>query len=323
MAAAAHEVKETSHDGYDALVLVSAATGLRATLVPGAGMVCASLLQEDRELLHVGEGLAAYVERGKSFGVPLLHPWANRLERLSYEAAGVHVLLDPARMPVKLDARGRSIHGLLHASTAWKVTRAGADAGGAIVAASLDAGAQDGVMAGFPFPHSLELVVTVRHEVISWDLTLTATGRRSVPVSFGWHPYLRLPGVPRQDWRVELPVARQAMLDAGGIPTGQTRPPAFRAGLLGTREFDDLFPLLDDPAEFVLSGGDGALRVRFDDGWRCAQVFTPPGAEFICFEPMTAPTDALRRDGRALRLVSAGEALTTRWSLLVEGRPGA
>ncbi len=113
------------------------------------------------------------------------------------------------------------------------------------------------------------------------------------------------------------------MLDSRGLPTGQTRPAPMRSGPLGDRAFDDLFPVLDDPAEFVVSGGGGALRVRLDEGWRCAQVYTPAGADFICFEPMTAPTDALRRGGSALRLVGPGEDFTTRWSLLVEGRPGA
>jgi galactose mutarotase-like enzyme len=91
---------------------------------------------------------------------------------------------------------------------------------------------------------------------------------------------------------------------------------------LGDRAFDDLFPLLDEPAEFVVSGGGGALRLRLEEGYRVAQVFSPAGAPFICFEPMTAATDALRRGGAGLRLVSPGESHTARWSLLVEGSPG-
>ena len=82
-------------------------------------------------------------------------------------------------------------------------------------------------------------------------------------------------------------------------------------------------PLLSEPPEFVLAGGGGALRLRLEEGYHCAQVYSPRGADFICFEPMTAATDALRRGGAGLRLVAPGEALTARWSLLVEGRPGA
>ncbi len=319
----AHAVDDATIDGFEALTLASEDSGLRAVFVPGAGMVCASLEHDGRELLHRGDGVGAYAERAATFGVPLLHPWANRIERLSYEAAGVHVLLDPGRMPVHVDAGGLAIHGLLHASDAWQVSRREADAGGALIAARLDSTSTVGLDAGFPFPHALDLVVTLRHDLLSWSLTLTATGDRAVPVAFGWHPYLRLPGIPRESWELELPVVTQAMLDGRGIPTGQTRPAGFRSGPLGDQAFDDLYPLLDDPAEFVLAGGDGALRLRLEEGYRCAQVYTPAGADFICFEPMTAPTDALRRGGSGLRLVSPGQAFTARWSLLVEGRPGA
>ena len=41
------------------------------------------------------------------------------------------------------------------------------------------------------------------------------------------------------------------------------------------------------------------VTVTFDEGFGYAQVFAPEGQDFICFEPMTAPTNALE-DGRAL-----------------------
>jgi aldose 1-epimerase len=41
-------------------------------------------------------------------------------------------------------------------------------------------------------------------------------------------------------------------------------------------------------------------------GFPAAQVFSPPRAQFVCFEPMTAPTNTLR-SGRGLRRVAPGE----------------
>ncbi len=318
-----HVVREELLEGHAALVLGNPERRLELTLVPGAGMVGAALRQDGRDLLHRGEGLAAWTARGATFGVPLLHPWANRLERLSYEACGHHVLLDPEHMPVTFDAGGLPIHGLLHASPRWEVVATHADAGGAHVAARYDAVADARAFAGFPFPHVLDLEIGLSGDLLTWGLTLTATGDVAVPVSFGWHPYLRLPGVPRQEWDIHLPVVRQGFLDGRSIPTGQTRPAPFRAGRLAERGFDDLFPLLDEPAEFVAAAGGGALRLRLDEGYRCAQVYSPAGADFICFEPMTAPIDALRRGGAALPVVAPGDAYRARWSLLVDGRPGA
>jgi aldose 1-epimerase len=318
----AHELRETVREGLDALELHGVERQIVLTLVPGAGMVGASLTHEGRELLHQGGGLTDWVDEGRTFGIPLLHPWANRLERLSYEAAGRHVLLDPERMPVTFDGGGLPIHGLLHASPRWTLAHSHADRGGVSVGARYDAAEDPELLAGFPFPHTLDLSVSLRGDQLTWSTTLTATGDVPVPVSFGWHPYLTLPGVPRADWELTLPLVREALLDTRSLPTGQTRPAPFTRGALGERAFDDLFPLLADPPEFVLAGGGGALRLRFEEGYRCAQVFSPPGADFICFEPMTAPTDALRRGGEGLRLVAPGDELTARWSLLVEGRPG-
>jgi aldose 1-epimerase len=54
-------------------------TPLEATFVPGAGMICSSLRHRGDELLAQNAGVAAYARRGKTMGIPLLYPWANRL----------------------------------------------------------------------------------------------------------------------------------------------------------------------------------------------------------------------------------------------------
>ena len=61
---------------------------LAATFVPSAGMIGASLQHRGEELLVQRGGLDAWRGRGKSFGLPLLHPWANRLRDWRYAAGG-------------------------------------------------------------------------------------------------------------------------------------------------------------------------------------------------------------------------------------------
>ena len=41
-----------------------------------------------------------------------------------------------------------------------------------------------------------------------------------MPVAFGFHPYLRLPGAVRAAWELRLPPRRHLVLDLRGIPTG-------------------------------------------------------------------------------------------------------
>jgi galactose mutarotase-like enzyme len=45
-------------------------------------------------------------------------------------------------------------------------------------------------------------------------------------------------------------------------------------------------------------------------------VFAPEGQDFICFEPMTAPTNALE-DGGGLTLVAPGDEYRTAFSIAV------
>jgi len=115
-----------------------------------------------------------------------------------------------------LDDVGLPIHGAAPALMRWQVARQSR--------ASLTARlrwASDELLGPFPFPH----------------------GEKSVPVSFGYHPYAHTRGGAK----------RVATVTVGSL-----------------------------------------------EGHSYAQVYAPAGGDFICFEPMTAPTDALvSGDGRA------------------------
>jgi galactose mutarotase-like enzyme len=278
---------------------------LEATFVPDAGMVGSSLRHRGEELLGQRGGLDAYRERGSSFGIPLLAPWANRLGGLRYG----EVELDAERSPLKLDGNGLPIHGLLTASPRWEVTEANDDR----LAATLAFDAPE-LLAAFPFPHELRLDVTLAADRLTVATAVRPTGVMPVPLAFGWHPYLRPAGAPRADWLVELPVVEHALLDGRGIPTGGTEPAGDLSGALGEREFDDLYPVIEERAVFAVEGGGRRLEVAFEEGYPVAQVYAPAGEDFICFEPMTAPTNALV-SGDGLRRINPGAEFSARFSI--------
>jgi aldose 1-epimerase len=43
--------------------------------------------------------------------------------------------------------------------------------------------------------------------------------------------------------------------------------------------------------------GDRTVAVEFTEGFRVAQLFAPPGEDYVWIEPMTAPANALVRGG--------------------------
>jgi galactose mutarotase-like enzyme len=288
---------------------------LQATFAPEAGMLCCSLLHRGEELLHLGEGLAHYARTGATIGIPLLYPWANRLSTWRYSFAGHEVSLDRDSPLTDTDPNGLPIHGLLGGSPHWSVRHAGGDGDSAKLVAELDFGAHQDLLTAFPFPHVLRLEARLRESELALRTTVTAAGKLHVPVSFGYHPYFRLPGVPREQWEIELPVEERLVLNEWMIPTGRTETVRSEREPLGARSFDDGFArLLGKP--FVASGGGRRIAVRFDENYPFAQVYTPPGADFICFEPMTAPTNALV-SGAALPAVRPSESFSATFAVSV------
>jgi aldose 1-epimerase len=313
----AYRLDERRTDGFTAVVLHDDAADLHAAFVPEAGMIGCSLLHRGDELLGQGRGLLAYVTGGHTMGIPFLHPWANRLSSFAYDVDGHHVRLDPDSPLVHLDDQGLPIHGLLGASEWWKVRERDAAEEGARLVAELDFGAHADLFAAFPFAHRVRIEVTLRESTLTIRTSVSPTGSEPVPIAFGYHPYLTLPGLPRAEWRVRLPVLRRMVLDDRMIPTGEGEPVAPYAGPVGDRTWDDAFDRLEEPARFELRGGGRAVTVDFVDGYSFAQVFSPPGGPFICFEPMTAPANALHLPPGMLEEVTPGAERSATFTIAV------
>jgi galactose mutarotase-like enzyme len=265
---------------------------LEATVLPDVGMLGWSLRHEGEELLGHPVPLERYAETGGTTGIPLLHPWANRLRSPEYGIAGRRVRLDMDAPNVLKDSNGLAMHGLVAASPHWELV----EAGPSLISARLDYSAWPELERGFPFPHVLELTAMLSDDRLEVATALVPTGEQPVPVAFGFHPYLRLPGIERERWWVELPVTSRMELDELMLPTGRSQPVRIPPGPLGDRVFDDAFDGLASPPEFVLSGAGRQLHVLFLEGYRFAQVYAPPGSDFICFEPMTAPDNPFESD---------------------------
>jgi aldose 1-epimerase len=285
-----------------------------AEFVPAANMVCGSLRVGGAQLLDLGHGLQAYAQDGKTMGIPLLYPWANRLGRGGYEAAGKRVTLPAPDGRYPVDPGGLPIHGGLPGDLVWTASQPGPDRLRARL--SWDGPA---LLELFPFEHELEFEAVVSNGALSIATTVLATGPDPVPVSFGFHPYLRLPAGQRETWHVELGAAQRLELDDRMIPTGKRRPLAPRSFELADSSWDDGLAELDDPPVFTAAAGGRRLSLTFDEGFDWAQVYAPPGHDFICFEPMTAPTDALNR-GEGLTVLTPGQRHRTRFTVMLSTR---
>ncbi len=249
---------------------------MEATVAADAAMLVTSLRHNGEELLAERTDVDTFVRTGKTTGLPLLYPWANRLSAAHFEVAGRMVDASESRR----DPLGSPMHGLLAARRGWSVEQ---PAQGDRVAATLEWN-----VPAFPFPHT----VRIEHRLTAGGLeTTTEVSGGETPVAFGWHPFLQLPGEPREDWRVELGATTRLELDDRMLPTGRREPIDRSVGRLGDRAFDHALADIDGP--FVLEGARRRIEFRFEEGAPYGHFFAPTTEALVSFEPMAAPGNAL------------------------------
>jgi aldose 1-epimerase len=293
-------------------------SGLEATFVPGAGMLCYSLRYKGEELLAQNDGVDAYARRGKTMGIPLLYPWANRLADFDYSVSGKTVRVPHDSTRIAVDNNGLPIHGVIGGRLGWELTSTPGSNTQSLEARLNWSEEEPDLFEVFPFEHDLLYEARLSDGRLEIEVTVHAGGEDVVPVAFGFHPYLA-PGGPREQWQIELPAMRHLALDPNQIPLGPDPGGAGHASPaqrfdLDEREFDDGFDSVADPARFAVTTGERRIELELADGYPCAQVYAPLDGHFICFEPMTAPANALR-SGDGLRLLQPGERYRAGFSL--------
>ena len=209
----------SSADGFSSIILASADGSTTAEFVPAANMLGCSFVVDGDELLDRRRGARAYAEQGKTMGIPLLYPWANRLEGFGYRAAGKEVTLSTEDARIPRDGNGLPIHGVLPGLLRWEADRSGA---GDALTAGL-AWSSDELLGLFPFAHEVRVEATVGRGELTIATTVTAGDDGPVPVSFGYHPYTRVPGAARDDWQVTLGASKQIVLDGELDPHRRAR----------------------------------------------------------------------------------------------------
>jgi aldose 1-epimerase len=287
---------------------------LAAVFLPERGMLGASLRYRGVELLRRLENLDSAAVKGSTAGIPLLYPWANRLESLRYSAGGKRVELTATSSLLHFDDHGLPMHGVPWGQLQWEVTEASKES----IAGRLDWNREE-LLAIFPFRHRVEMTATIATGSLTIETIVSGAGE-AVPISFGFHPYFGIPVLGRAGWRLQLPVMRKLKLNSAGIPTGEQSDFGGFDAVLGESGFDDCFETNEERTAFVLSGAGLKITVGFLEGFRYAQIFAPKDKEFVAIEPMTAPTNALT-SGRGLTFIAPGGQFRTKFRIDTQAEP--
>ena len=315
VAAAQNYTAEQLYDQEVAIVrLTDAAHGVEVSIMPSIGNRAYEMKVHGNNILYFsGSDLTRYVKRPPMEGVPFLAPWGNRLDEAAFWANGKKYLLNPGLGNVSPGPL--PLHGLLIASPLWKVTEVAADAHSAHVTSRLEFWRHPELMAQWPFAHEYEMTYRLADGVLQVETTVSNFSTEDMPLVIGFHPYYRIPDVPRDEWVAHIPAREAVVTDARLIPTGEFKPmdlpdPLPLKGRTLDNGYRDLVRDSEGRALFSIESGGKKVEVLFGKNYPAAVVWEPPAREFICFEPMAGITNGvnLAHDGKysGLQSVPAG-----------------
>jgi aldose 1-epimerase len=290
-------------DGVPVVRLADSVRGIEVSILPTAGNVAFEMKVHGKNILFFPEGkLSDFQKKPMQTGIPILAPWANRMDDSGFWANGKRHDFDMAVGNIRKDNRGLPIHGLLLGSV-WQVTRVEADRRSASVTSRFDFSKHSDLMAQWPFAHVYEMTYRLSDGALEVRTTVLNLSAEPMPLALGFHPYYRIPDVPRDEWVLRIPARLAVIADDRRIPTGEFKPVDLPNPLpLRNRTLDDGFTDLDRDARgmarFSIQSGDKEIELLFGPKYPVAVVWEPalpPGQSmgFICVEPMVGVTNAI------------------------------
>ncbi|GAB4365038.1 MAG: aldose 1-epimerase [Bryobacter sp.] len=258
------------------------------------------------------------IAQRKLCGNPILAPWANRIDGMSYMANGQKFQLNAELGNLRLDQNKNPIHGLVTFSKRWETVEATASESGARVRFALDFGKYPDWLAQFPFPHRIEITYLLQETEVEVRTEVFNHAAEPMPLAVGYHPYFQITDAPRDEWKVTLPVRQRYTLSPKLIPTGElTENPHRGTKTLAGLVLDDVFGGIERDAQglatFAVEGRSQRIEVVYGKTYEVAVVYAPAGQNFICFEPMTAPTNGFNMPGAAKTIAPAGSWRESYW----------
>jgi aldose 1-epimerase len=301
-----YSVRREESGGVETVHLRDAARRAEVAIAPRIGNMAYEFRLSGRNLLWFPFESPARLKANPTLcGVPFLAPWANRVDGEAYWVNGAHYRLNPELGNLRRDGNGLPIHGLLNFSPLWQLVEATADELGAHATSRLEFWRFPALMAQFPFAHAITMTYRLSNGELEVETTLENLSEDPMPVAIGYHPYFRVDDAPRANWKAHVAARGHVELNARLIPTGEVRrstisgPHPLSEGPLDD-VFHDLERAPDGRAVFWVEGERQRISVSYGPKYPIAVVYAPEGGEFICFEPMAAPTNAFNLDHAGL-----------------------
>ena len=174
-----------------------------------------------KDLVRTGATLADFQARPGLNGMPILAPFANRLDETAFYANGKKYNFDLEQGNVRGPIPST---GFVNGSKAWQIVEFKADQKSAWVTCKLDFYKNPQYMKQFPFAHTITMTYRVSDGALEVHTRLDNLSNEPMPVVIGYHPIFELPDGNRDDWTVSVDAKTHWIEIPQRLPTGETQP---------------------------------------------------------------------------------------------------
>lgn len=248
-----------------------ASGALRATIVPACGGALAGLWHGGTAVLRPAPDPARMTSprEGACFA---LVPYSNRLGHRRFRWHGQAFEVQP-----NFDAATpHALHGVGW-RRAWRVASS--------TSSCVDLALLHRADVDWPFAFEATQRLELRGDTLTMHLAVRNTDARTQPVGLGWHPYF----TRRAGARLSATVRTRSEKGADALPTHEAAHAPFDAARIDALDVDHGYAGWDGAATI----DDDAFAIELRASVDRLVVFTPPGREFFCVEPVTHATNAL------------------------------
>jgi aldose 1-epimerase len=271
-AAPAAAQRYTATQNGDVVDLVDTTAQMNVSVVWSMGNAW-RIQVKGKDLVRTSATLADFQARPGLNGMPLLAPFANRLDETAFYANGrkynFDLELGNVRGPIPST-------GYVNGSKAWQLVEAKADPRGAWVTCRLDFYKNPLFMAQFPFAHTITVTYRVSDGALEVRTKLDNLSTEPMPVVIGYHPIYELPEGNRNDWTVSLDAKTHWIEIPQRLPTGETQPIENFFGSDRTAIQLKKYALVDDVFTDLIRDANGRATMKLMYGGKELDVSLGP-----------------------------------------------
>jgi aldose 1-epimerase len=240
-----------------------------------------------KDLVRTAATLADFMQRPGLSGMPILAPFANRLDETAFYANGKKYNFDlelgNVRGPIPQT-------GYVNGSKAWQLVEAKADGKGAWVTCKLDFYKIPAFIKQFPFAHAITMTYRVSEGSLEVRTKIDNLSSEPMPVVIGYHPIFELPDGNRDDWIASLDAKTHWIEIPQRLPTGETQPIENFFGSDPTKIELKKYALIDDVFTDLVRDANGRATMKLTYNGKELDVMLGPKYKTVLAWSTPLPT---------------------------------